>query len=139
MDRQELDCRDAELQQVIDGRGVRHTGVGAAYLLRNTRVAHRETLDVRLVDHGPVPWRVQPPIVAPVEVPRDDHALERVLAAVATRPMGDQARMPHGFAGELLGVRIDEQLVRIAAQATPGIPGSVYAKTVVLTRTELRQ
>src|SRR3712207_7256254 len=51
------------------------SGVGAAQLLRDVGVGHRQALDVGLVDDGLVVRRPRRPVHAPVEVRVDDDGL----------------------------------------------------------------
>ena len=81
MDRQELDRRHAEREQVVDDRVAGHAEVGAAQLRRNAGVAHRHPAHVALVDHGPVPWDGRPAVVAPRERRVDHDALGHVRRA----------------------------------------------------------
>jgi hypothetical protein len=50
MDRQELDGGDSEIEQIGDGGLAGQARVGAAQPLRHLWVAHRETLDMGLID-----------------------------------------------------------------------------------------
>ena len=50
VDRQQLDGRDAELEEVVDERGVGEAGIRAAELLGDAGVQLRGVLDVHLVD-----------------------------------------------------------------------------------------
>ena len=64
-------------------------------------------------------------IVAPVE---------REIAARAAGAIAEMRVAPHHASCELLGVRVDQQLVRIEAQAVLGIIGAMHAIAVELAR-----
>ena len=64
--RQQLDARDAECQEVLDGSGVPEPGVRAAQVLGHAGVGGGEALDVRLVDHRVGPRHLRSPVALPV-------------------------------------------------------------------------
>lgn len=62
MDRQELDCGNAEVAQISHNRCRREASKRAAHGVPNLRMAHREPLGVHLVDDGFVPRAlIRPP------------------------------------------------------------------------------
>ncbi len=82
MDRQQLDGRDAEVQQVIDDRLGGEGEVGATELLWYAGVLQGEAASVALVDQRTVPRRLRWPIVSPGKGRVDDHALWQIAGAV---------------------------------------------------------
>ena len=79
---QQLDGRDAERRQVADRRRMGEAGVRAAQLLGDVRVAHREALDVRLVDDRLVQRPARRAVRRPVEVRVDDDRARHERRAV---------------------------------------------------------
>ena len=57
MDGQELDSGDTERPQIVDRRRRREPRVCAPQVLRDIGLAEGESLDMQLIDHGPIPWR----------------------------------------------------------------------------------
>ena len=111
-------------------------------------VAHREALDVHLVDHRLVPRDLEPAVVAPVEVRlTTTDALERVrravLAARSARPgrrlVAEQRRVPVQTRRRARARTDRQQLVRVAAQAARRIPRAVHAEAVALPGPDLGQ
>ena len=139
VDREELEGRDAERLEIVDGGRMSHACIRAAERLGHIRVRLRETLQVRLVDDGLVQSHVRRTVVAPVEVRVVDHRLRDVRGAVVVVPgagIGEPVReaclSPIDGTLDGLRVRIDEQLVRVAAVALVGRPGAVDAVAVPL-------
>lgn len=145
--RQQLDGRDAQPHQVVHGRRVGQSGVGAAQFLRDARVQPREAADVQFVDHRVRPGRLRAAVVGPVVVVVDDDALRDVGRGVPF--------VPHGVGDLLLGpvpdvpvdlrrqaelavhgpgVRVQEQLRRVPAAAGPRVPAAVHPVAVALAR-----
>ena len=142
---QKLDRGDPQLLEVADGRGMGQAGVAAAQRLRHLAVQLGEAAHVRLVDDRLAPRRLGRPVVAPVEAIVDDHALRDARGAVALvdRQVGllvarrvqlvaEHRLRPVDLAPGRLGVRIDEQLARVAAVPALGRVGAVHAKAVEL-------
>ena len=103
MDRQQLDGRDAQVGQVLDGRLRGQPGVAAAQVLGHVRVELGEALDVQLVDHRLVPGGARRPVVAPGEG-RVDHRRQRGeggAVAVVEREVG--LRVAELVAEQLVG------------------------------------
>ena len=82
VDGQQLDGGHGELAQVLDRRVGGERGVGAAQILIDLWVTHREALDVSLVDDRLAPLRARRPVVLPVESLVDDYALRDRLGVV---------------------------------------------------------
>ena len=124
--------------QVLDRRRVRDAGVGAAQLLGDARVGHRQALDVGLVDDRLVVRRLRRAVDAPVEVRVDDDGLRHVrrrvvvVALLGLEVVAEDRRVPVDLAVDGLGVRVEQQLVRVAAQALGGVVGAVHAEAVAL-------
>ena len=149
VDRQQLDRRDAEVDQVVDDRRPAQRADLAAHLLRDLGMAHRIAARVHLVDHGLVPGPRLRALAAPGEGRVDDHALRHVAGAVApverevavgmADPVAEQRVMPLERPRQGLGVGIDQQLVRVEAVAVPRIVRSVDAIAVELPRPHVGQ
>ena len=122
-------------------------GVRAAQLLRHDRVVHRHALDVRLVDHRLVVRGARLAVVGPVEERVDHHRVRhcgrpsrrrcarpgcRTGSRTATRPSPRRRR-------DGLRVRVDQQLVRVAAQAAGRVVRAVHAVPVALAGADARQ
>ena len=124
--------------QVLDRRRVRDAGVGAAQLLGDPRVGHRQALDVGLVDDRLVVRRLRRAVDAPVEVRVDDDGLRHVrrrvvvVALLGLEVVAEDRLVPVDLAVDGLGVRVEEQLVRVAAQALGGVVRAVHAEAVAL-------
>ncbi len=140
MYRHELERRDAEVAQVVDHHRVRHPRVGPADALGDAWVLLGHALDVRLVDDRLVVVTVGRPVVTPVEV-RVDHdrvhgvqpgvqALDPVV--VATEAVAEQrlVRVRHALDG--FGVRVQQQLAGVAAQALARVVRPVHPIAVAL-------
>jgi hypothetical protein len=129
--RQQLDRGDAEVAQVA-GRGlVPEPGVAAAQLRRHVRVALGEPLDVHLVDDGIGVGASRRRVALPVVGPLGDVDHQRpgdVRGRVDPRRPGRVGRVVpeqrvavrHG-SGQGAGVRVDQELARIAAQPPGGV------------------
>lgn len=135
--------------QVLNHRLTAHPQVGATQFLRHLRVAHGHTAHVRLVDDRAIPRRAGRLIVAPGKGRLDDHALREITGAVAriqpeVRPfvsvrISAQDLVPAHGPGDRLGVRIQEELLRIEAMALLGRKGAMDAVAVELARPQIRQ
>ena len=137
--RHQLDGGDAERGEVVDDRRVRDGGIGAADLLGHLRVGHRHALDVRLVDDRLVVLVARRAVVAPVEVRVDDHRehrLAQVVVGVALlgvlEVVGEQRLVVGDLALDRLGVRVEQQLARVAAVAPVGVVRAVHPEAVAL-------
>ena len=137
--RHELDRGHAERGEVLDDRGVGEPGVGAAQLLRDGRVLHRQAAHVRLVDDRLVVLVLRRPVVAPVEVRVDDDRRHRVrgrVVVVALLRVVELVRVQRRVAVDLpvdrLGVRVEQQLVRVAAVTLRRVVRPVHPVPVAL-------
>ena len=143
---QQLDRRDAQVQEVLDGCRMRQAGEGAADRLGHARVTPREALEVSLIDDRLVVGHPRACLVAPVElVTHDDRARHRCRAVevvpLARRgghvPEDGVTPIERAVDGARIGV--DEQLVGVAAPTAMRFPGSVHAVAVPLARADARQ
>jgi hypothetical protein len=113
-------------------------GVGAAQLLGNPRVGHRQALDVGLVDDRLVVRRLGRAVGPPVEERIDDdglrHVLRRILVVALTglEVVAEDRSVPLHLAVDRLGVGIEQQLVRIAPEALRRVVRPVDAVAVPL-------
>ena len=96
---------------------------------------------MRLVDDAFVVRDVRRPVVRPVEVRVDDHATHRVrgrVAVLAGAPVvelvAEHGLVPVEGAGHRLGVRVEQQFVRVAADAALGLVRPVHPVAVFLAR-----
>ncbi len=142
-DGHQLDGRDAQAHQVLDGRGMGEAGAGPADRLRDRRVGLRVAAHVQLVEHG----------VAPRDAgaagrlrlrrrkehgPRHEGRAVRVVARRAVRHLAELGRMQGERAVEGGGVRVDQELGRVEAMAVPRIVGAVRPQSVPGARAEAR-
>ena len=136
----ELDGGDAEAEQVLDDRRLRQAEVGAPLVGREVGVTGGEALHVQLVHDRLVPRGARRPVVHPVEVRVGDDAFGHARGAVAVvGRIGVAAHrvwvhggVPSHLALDRLGVRVEQQLRRIAAMAGVRCPRSVDAVAVAL-------
>ena len=127
--------------------GMADGGVGAADLLGDARVRLREALDVRLVDDGVVVGAVRGAVVAPVEGGVGHHGQHRVAEAVhgvvrcvvVVEAVAEQGLVAVDLAVDRLGVRVKQQLGRIAPVPLIGVVGPVDPEAVALAGTDSRQ
>ena len=122
-----------------DHRRMGQAQVGAALLVGDDRMHPGQPADVRLVDHGLVVGGARRPVQVPVEVRVHHHRARDVRRGVGVVP---PVRMPelvreHGLApGDLaldrLGVRVDQQLVRVAALPLGRVVRAVHPVPVPL-------
>ena len=120
--RHQLDRGDAEILEVRDRGRVGDAGVRAADLLGYVGMGHRQTLDVRLVDHRLVVLVLGVPVAAPVEERGDDHRQHVVAQAVLVveglalvELVGEQRLVAVHLPVDGLGVGVEQQLRRVAA------------------------
>ena len=142
----ELERGDPELAQVLDDRGVRDGRVGAANLLRNVGVRHREALHVGLVDDARAVGGARRAVALPVEVGVDDDAehgvrrrVEVVLLVWLAEPVREERFIPVDLAAHGLRVGVEQQLLRVGPLPGRGVVRAVDAVAVQLTRLHLRQ
>src|SRR2546422_2883087 len=121
-------------------------GVGPANLLRYVWMALRHAFDVRFVDHGFMQRRVGLAVASPVEVGMLDYRAEDIWRAVRfidrifiAQVVRVARRVPVDLAFDREGVRIEQQLARVAANAVFGRIWTVHAVAVTLARPDARQ
>ena len=144
---QELDGGDAEREQVLDGGRMGEAGVRAPHVLRDVRVRLGEALDVDLVDDAVVERRPRRTVVRPVEVGADHdrpghvrRAVRVVEGALRVREaVVEQRLVPAHVAVDRDRVRVEQELGRVAAQASGGVVGPVDAVAVALPRAHVRR
>jgi len=140
VNRHELDRGDTQALQVTDHGRVGQPRVGALQVRRYLRMAPRQAADVDLVDDRVDVRDLRVPVVPPVEGLVHYDRTDRVWRAVrrAGPQRGEAAPIPEqGFviadrAVDRLGVRVQEQLVRVAHVALDRIPRPVDPVAVVL-------
>jgi len=132
---------------MCDRSRMREPGVGAAQLGRDVGVLPGEAAHVQLVEHRLVQRDARRAIVAPVEQRAHHHRLRLRRGAVlgvgrtvgVAERVGEQGLSPAEPAVERAGVRIDQELRRVAAHAPRRIPGAVHAVAVALAGLDPRQ
>src|SRR5271170_1872241 len=95
-----------------------------------------ETLDMKLVDHGVMPRKVEPPISVPAKVGIDYHAFGHESGAIAiianqvaigiTELITEQAVIPGQNAVDGFGVRIEQELRVIEPLANRRVIRTMY-------------
>ena len=129
---------------MLDHRRVAERGVGAADLVGDAGVGHRQALDVGLVDDALVVLVPRRAVVAPVEE-RVDHDREHGVAEGVVgvellglaEAVGEQGLVAVDLAVDGLGVGVEQQLGGVAAVAVLGLVRSVHAVAVELTGLEV--
>ena len=141
--RHQLDGGDAEPDEPVDDVREREARVGAAEVRRHRRVRLRESLGVDFVEQRLVQRCHRRAVVAPVEVRIDDDRLRHEARAVAragpalvTEAIRVDGLTPADRTGDGLAVRIEQQLLVVAAQALLRRPLAVDAVAVALTRAD---
>ena len=137
--RHELHRGDPEPLQVRDNGRVPESGVAAALLGRDLRMAQGQPAHMRLVDDGLVVGGLRRPVVAPVEERVDHHVLRhprRAVRGVALPRVGElvveQGVVPADVPFDRLAVRIEQQLGPVTAKPARRIVRSVHAVAVTL-------
>ena len=118
--------------------GMREAEVLAAQFRRHRRVTHRQSLDVRLVDHRLVQRRARQAVVAPVEARVDDDGARHVGSRVGVvdgavrvaEPVRKHRLVPLHAALDGARVRVQQQLARMTPVAAPGVVRAVHAEAV---------
>lgn len=130
MHRHEFQRGDPERGEVLDDRRVGNAGIGAPHRLRHFRMGLGQALDVRLIDHRVRVLVARRPVDAPVEVRIDDDALGHVRSRIGVvagvrvpERIPEDRLVPVERPVDRLGVRIQQQLVRIAAMPARGSHG----------------
>ena len=120
----QLDGGDAQPLQVRDDGRVRQAQVGPALLVGDDRVLLGQPPDVRLVDDGLVVGGPRRPVQAPVEERGGHHRARDVRAGVGVvapvrvpEVVGEHRLAPLDGAVDRLGVRVEQQLGRVAPLA----------------------
>ena len=147
MHRQQLDRRDAELDEVLDGRRRAHPRVRAAQLLGDVGMATGEAPDVDLVDEGRLErgarWRIVAPAERAVDHDRLGHERRRVALVgrpvLVADPIAEERVVPAHGSVQSLGVRVDEQLCRVEAVPVMRRIGPVHAVAVALAGARIGQ
>ena len=149
VDRHQLDGGDAQLLQVFDHRRVGQAGVGAADVRGHVHVEVGHAAHMSLVNDRIMVGDVRVPVGAPVEVGVDHHRFHRVPGRVqrvhrrivvrAFEPVGEQAFIAVDVAFDGIGVGVEQQLVRVAAQSPVRVVGAVDTVSVPLTGLDARQ
>ncbi len=126
---------------MLDDRRVSHSRVRAAHVVRDARVGHGQTLDMRLVEDGLVVLVPRRSVVAPVEVGVGDHREHRVAQRVlvvervrVVEAVGEQRLVAVDLPVDRLRVRVEQQLGRVAAVAVRRVVRAVHPIAVALTR-----
>ena len=133
-------------EQMADGRLVAESGVGSAQLFGHPGVTHGEALDVYLVDDRVRIRAPGPGAVAPAErivdhqaarhVPRRIQRARRIrVIRGVPEHLGPEAHRPVDGPG----VRVEQQLGRVEAQARARIVTARGAVAVGLPGTDLRE
>ena len=129
-----------------DHRRVGQAQVGAALLVGDDRMLPGQPADVRLVDHGLVVGGARRPVQVPVEVRVHHHRARDVRRGVGVVPpvrvpelVGEHRLAPADLALDRLGVRVDQQLVRVAALPLGRVVRAVHPVPVPLARADAGQ
>ena len=144
VDRQQLDRRDTQPEQVVDEGGVGQAGIRSPEVLGDARVQLRGVLDVDLVDQRLGERASRELVCAPVELVLDDDAARhvrrrvavvadpQVAAQVGPDAVGVDGRVEVHPALDGAGVGVEEQLGRVVQQGPVGVPVAVDAEGVAL-------
>jgi len=136
MHRKQLDGSHAEPANVVDHLGAHQPGERSAHVGRNVGVAHRVAAHVQLVDDRALPRHLRPALRPPGEG-RIDHAalrdeglavarVERQVLVGRAERIAEHGRIPRELADQLLGIGVDEQLVRIEPMAGGRLVGPMH-------------
>ena len=144
--RHQLDRGHPEALQVFHDRRVGDAGVGATKSVGDVGVKLGEALDVRLVDQALVVRDVQRAVTGPVEERVHHHAEHHpgrgvlvVAGALVAEVVAEEGLVPLDGAVGGLGVRVQQQLVRVAAHAGVRVERAVHPVAVPLARIHLGQ
>jgi len=140
--RHQLDSGHTEALQVADDGRVSQPRIRALQLRRNLWMTPRQATDMDLVDDRVGVGDLRAPIVPPVEDRIDYHRSHHVRRAVQragpqrgeTELVSEHGLVPADRAVHRLGVRIQEQLVRIAHLSLDRIPRPMDPIAIVLPR-----
>src|SRR6266487_595501 len=147
VDRQQFDCCHAKTPEVIDDRRRRKSAVGTAPCGWHVVAKLRQTFDMGFIDDRVLPGNRRSTFFAPGERFVDDDALrystrvvppvEREVCPGAAGAIPEMRVAPDEAPGELLGIGIDEELVRIEAQSPLGLIRAIDPVTVELSRRDI--
>ena len=136
----QLDSGHSQSLQVVDHRGGGEAGVGSAQVGSHLRMPHGEPADVNLVNNAFMPGSSGRSVFTPGEGGIHHATLghaQRAIAAVegevstgVTDAISKMGVAPVKCAVNLLGIRIEQQLVMVEAQATIRLIGPVDAIAV---------
>ncbi len=144
VDRQQLDGRDTQPEEVVDERGMGQAGIRPAELLGDAGMQLRGVLDVHLVDQRLREGASREIVCAPVELVLDDDAARHVwrgvavvahrevAAEVGTDAMGVEGAVEVHAALDRAGVGVEEQLRGVVQQRPVRVPVPVDAEGVAL-------
>ncbi len=136
--RHQLDGRDAQPKQMVDGRGRAETGVGAAQRRRHVRSQLGETLDVGFVDDRVRPRHPARPRGGRLRGRhhhRPGYEAGRIGVVAAVRLTGDVPEHlgpPSHRSRDGAGVGVQQQFRRVAPQPGRGIPRAGHPEPVVV-------
>ena len=144
--RHQLDRGDTQRFEVVNDHRVGYRGVGAADALRDVGMGLSQALDVGLVDDAVGVLVARGLVDTPVEEWADHHRLghrgRRIVVVAAVRVVevvAEQRLVPLEGAVDRFGIRVEQQLVRIAPLPRGRIVGAVHAVAVALTRLDAGQ
>jgi len=140
LDRHQLHRRDAQCADGLDRRRLGETSVGAAQIGRHVRVELREPFHVQLVEDGAlgrVPRRtIVAPVVRGVHHERAWGTRGAVLFVdrhlVTAERIREHRRAPPNLARQRPGVRVGQQLRRIAPQPARRIVWAMHPEPIGL-------
>src|SRR5215203_2604810 len=149
MNRQELDGSDAELADVLDHFMAHQSSECPTQVRRHRRVEHRVALDVGLVQNRTLPGNLRASLFAPGKGRVDHTAFGHEGSAVALvkrkvalrRPycVPEQRGVPYELADDLLGIWVQQELVRVEAMSFCRGVGTVHAIAIDLARPRVRK
>ena len=149
VDREQFQRRYAEPLEVRDHRRLGERSERPAQFWRNVAAQARQAPDVRFIDDGVLPGHQRPPLRSRRRRLRDHDRLRHDLSVVAPVEGQVLARAAvvkavvqiarDELSGELLCVRIQEQLVGIEAMALLGLVRTMDAVAVVLAGADIGQ
>ena len=138
--REELHRGHVQLLEVVDDRRVSEAAVRPSQVLGDVRMAHGEAAHVRLVDDEPWPDDARALHALPVEAavhhdaPRHARSavpiVERQVGPAASDAVGVDRRVEIHPAVDRAGVRVEEELVGVEAQAAQRVVRPVGAQTI---------
>ena len=132
---------------MLDGLGVRQSGVGSPQLLGDVRVPDRKAFNVRFINYRLVRRCPGMPIVAPIKIRIDHHRFRHEGSAVfvigrtigIVEKMGEDRLVPLHLTFDRPRIGIEQQLGRITAMSFLRFPWPVDSKAVALAGPEIGQ